>query len=102
MPAVIAVLWASFYSMIGTLVGRVLFSLGMGFFTYGGISIMLDQIKAQVIANFSGAGGVILGILATAKVDQCISILFSAVLIKFTLAGMNKANGTITKLGVKS
>lgn len=102
MPAIIAVLWGAFYSMIGTLVGRVLFSLGMGYVTYSGFDYMLDTIKNQVIANFSGAGPVILGVLYHAQVDRCISIIFSAVLIKLTLAGVNKANGTMTKLTVKS
>lgn len=102
MPVIIGILWGAFYSMIGTLVGRILFSLGMGFITYSGIDFMLNAIKAQVIASFTNVGPVLLGVLYTAKVDVCISILFSAVLIKFTLAGMNKVNGSITSLKVKS
>lgn len=102
MPAIVAVLWGAFYSMIGTLVGRVLFSLGMGYVTYSGFDYMLNAIKNQVISSFSGAGPVILGILYHAQVDKCVSIIFSAILIRLTLAGVNKANGSMSKLVVKS
>lgn len=102
MPAIIAVLWGAFYSMIGTLVGRVLFSLGMGYVTYSGFDYMLNSIKNQVVGYFSGAGQDILGVLYHAQFDKCISIIFSAILIRLTLAGVNKANGTMSKLVVKS
>lgn len=98
MPSIIAVLWGAFYSMIGTMVGRVLFSLGMGYVTYSGFDYMLDKIKNQIIDNFTGAGPVVLGILYHAKVDVCISIIFSAILIKYTLSGFNKANGSFTRM----
>lgn len=101
MPALVAVLWGAFYSMIGSLVGRVLGSLGMGYVAYSGINFMLDKIKALVIAQFTGTGQVILGVLYTAKLDVCISIIFSAVLIRFTLAGMSAANGTMKQIKVK-
>lgn len=102
MSALIGTLWAAFYSMIGSLVGRVLFSLGMGYVTYSGFDYMLGNIKDMVLSNFSGAGPVILGMLYVGKVDVCISIIFSAILIKLTLNGVNKANGTMTKFTVKS
>lgn len=101
MPALVAVLWGAFYAMIGSLVGRVLASLGMGFVSYTGINFMLNQIKQLVISQFAGAGSVILGVLYTAKLDVCISIIFSAVLIRFTLAGMSAANGTMKQIKVK-
>lgn len=101
MPVVIAALWGAFYSMIGTIVGRVLFSLGMGYVTFSGIDFMFEKIKNQIVSSFEGAGPVILGVLYHAKIDQCISIIFSALLIKMTLAGMNKANGTFSSIKIK-
>lgn len=96
MPIFIAALLGGLIQAAGTLVGRVLLSLGIGAVTYTGFSVALDAFKAQIFTNFSQTGTVIVGMLYTLRVDQAVNITISAVLIKYTLAGLT--SGTITKL----
>lgn len=101
MPVIIGILWGAFYSIIGSLVGRILLALGMGVVEFAGFQYMFSKIKNMVVDYFSQVGPDIMGVLYTAQVDVCISITFSAILIKMTLQGLNSANGTFKKMGMK-
>lgn len=101
MPAIIGVLWGGFYSIIGSLVGRVLLALGLGVVEFAGFQYLFSKIKNMVVGYFTQAGPEIMGVLYAAQVDVCLSITFSAILIKMTLQGLNSANGTFKKMGMK-
>lgn len=101
MPALIGLLWSGFYSIIGSLVGRVLLALGLGVVEFAGFQFLFSKIKNMIVGYFQQAGPEIMGVLYTAQVDVCLSITFSAILIKMTLQGLNSANGTFKKMGMK-
>lgn len=89
MPVIVAMVWQAFFAILGTLVGRVLTAVGMGVVVYTGMSSSLDWLKAQAVASFSGLPADVLGMLATMKVGESISLVFSAILVRLVANGMN-------------
>jgi len=99
MPLLIAALWGALVPMLGTLVGRVLVSIGIGYVTFTGISTSLDWAKAQFLSGLSGAPAAALGLASTMKVGVCVSMLLSAVAARLLLAGLT--SGALTKMITK-
>lgn len=98
MPAFLALF--SFISAIaGPIVAKVLTSLGVGLVTYTGLTLLLDQAKDALISNISSTGAAYVALLGLAKLDVVINITLGAVTARATLAGIDKASGSITKLG---
>lgn len=75
-------------TVAGSLVGRVLIALSIGYVAYSGVQALLDTIKAQVISMLSGAPANIVIIMSLLKVDVATSILFSALAARLVLKGL--------------
>jgi hypothetical protein len=99
MPLFIAALWGAVVPMLGTLVGRVLVSLGIGYVTYTGIDASLMWAKAQFLSSLAGAPAAAVGLASTMKVGVCVSMLLSAVAARLVLAGLT--SGALTKMVTK-
>src|SRR4051794_698103 len=97
MPALVAWLLGGLGSIAGQVVGRALLSLGFGWLAYKGMDTTLTWLKSQALAGFSGLTPQVLGLLATMKVGESISIVFSALLVRLTLQGF-KQGGAIYKM----
>ncbi|MGU2531130.1 DUF2523 domain-containing protein, partial [Pseudomonas aeruginosa] len=98
MPMFVA-LFSFLSSIAGPLVAKVLISLGIGAVTYTGISLMISQIKTYAVSMFGSVGADYAAILGLAKVDVALNIVFAAVVARAVISGMDKASGSITKLG---
>lgn len=99
MPLFLASLWGGLISVAGTLVGRVLISLGIGYVTFTGVDASLDWAKAEFLAGLSGAPAAAVGLAGVLKVGQCVSMLLSALTARLVLAGLT--SGSITRMVVK-
>lgn len=88
MPVWVLSLLGGVLSIVGSLVGRVLLSLGVGFVAFNGVQSLMSSMKAQVISQFSGLPSTIVGILAVTKVDVAISIVFSAIAARLVINGL--------------
>lgn len=88
MPVFLAALAGAFINIAGTLAGRVLLSLGFGIVAYTGLNSTLSWLKTQAVSALSGLPAQALGMLATMKVGECISIIFSAILVRQILNGL--------------
>lgn len=88
MPLFIAALIGGLIQAAGSMVGRVLISLGVGYVTYSGVSVLLNALKAQVINSFSGLPAVAIQVLSMMKVDVCLNILFSALAARLLVKGL--------------
>lgn len=99
MPLFIAALWGALVPMLGTLVGRVLVSLGIGYVTYTGIDASLSWAKAQFLSSLAGAPAATVGLASAMKVGVCVSMLLSAVAARLVLAGLT--SGALTKMVAK-
>jgi len=100
MPAFLAFFWGSFSAVMGTLVGKVLVSLGLTYVTYTGVSAGFGWAKAQFISGMSGLPGDALGIAYALKVDVCVSMVLSALTARLLLAGLT-SSGSFTRVAVK-
>lgn len=99
MPLLIASLLGGLLQLAGSLVGRVLLSLGMSFVVFTGINIGFDMLKNIITDNMSGMGADVVNVLAFFWVDRAISL----VLATYTAALALKMAGSdsITKLVTK-
>jgi hypothetical protein len=96
MPLLIAALWGALVPMLGTMVGRVLVSLGIGYVSYTGIDATMGWAKAQFLSGMSGLPSQAIGLASTMKVGVCVSMLLSALVARLVLQGLT--GGTITKM----
>lgn len=83
----------------GTLVGRVLISLGISYLSYKGLDAMVTAAKDQFFQSLGGVSGTTVGLLGVLKVDVCVNMICSALVGRLTLAGMT--SGAVKKMVLK-
>ncbi|MDP3887126.1 DUF2523 domain-containing protein [Hydrogenophaga sp.] len=96
MPLFIAALIGALVSAAGTLVGKVLISLGIGYVAYSGIDTMLESAKADVFSRIAGQGSLVTQLAGVLQIGTCINILASAYLARLVVAGLT--NGKLTSM----
>lgn len=99
MPLFVAALLGALVSGAGSIVGRVLISLGIGYVTYTGLSLLAGAIKTQVVGLLGSAPGQMIAVMSLLKIDVAVSILFSALAARWVLAGLT--SGALTRMIVK-
>ena len=99
MPLWVAAIVGGLIQVAGTLVGKVLLSLGIGYITYTGVDTGIAWAKVQFIANVSGLPADAVQIMGVLKIGTAVSILSSALLARMTLAGLT--SGSFKKMVVK-
>jgi len=80
--------WAFILFVLPHIIGKIVSIVGLTFVTYYGINELLDNLKEQF---YGYAGGLPSGAIELAQiigVDKAVSIIFSAVSIKFVLKGL--------------
>jgi hypothetical protein len=96
MPIFVAALIGALIQAAGSLVGRVLISLGIGYVVFSGVDASIGWAKTQVLAHLQGMPATALGVASGMKVGTCVSILTSALLARLTFQGMT--SGTMKKM----
>lgn len=91
MPLFLSALGGMLINIAASLVGQVLIALGISVVTYTGVSAVLDTLKADALAAFSGLPADLVGLLAYLKVGVAMSIITSAVAVRLTLSGLTGA-----------
>src|SRR5207245_8870182 len=99
MPFFLAAVWVALIQMAGTLVGKVLVSLGIGFVEYTALDASLNWLKATIAAQWSGIGADTLQVASTMRLGTGVSILISAIGARLVLDGMTA--GKIKRMVVK-
>jgi hypothetical protein len=92
LPIVLASVGGMLLSITGSLVGRVLLSLGIAVITYGGVDLTLTWLKGQAVASFSGLPAEMVALMAYMKIGNCISMIFSAIVVRQTLNGLSSGS----------
>lgn len=77
-----------------TIVGQVLIALGIGFFTYQGVDLILAQAHDAMFAQLGGLNSDILSMLGAMKVGSALNIVFSAVTARAGISGLLAAGKT--------
>lgn len=70
--------------IVGTLAGRVLLSLGIGFVSYAGITAALNAVRGHIDTAWA-AGGDILNIMYLAGMGEAVGILLAAMTVRGAL-----------------
>jgi hypothetical protein len=99
MPIFLAALFGGLVQLAGSLVGRVLIALGIGYATYTGVSTGIGAIQSTVQSYLTGAPATIAAMLGVLKADVCVSILVSAIVARLTLKGLT--SGSMTRAFIK-
>lgn len=99
MPVFLAALLGGLVSAAGSIVGRVLIALGIGFVAYTGVDVTMTAIKTGI----ASAGGALpmglAGMLGVLKIGTGFNILISALVARLTLNGLT--SGTIKRMVIK-
>lgn len=90
MPIFIAALIGGLVQAAATMAGRVLVGLGIGVAVFTGVSSLINTAKATAFQYLDTAASVVqiaqyMGML---QIGTCINILFSALMIRLTLRGL--------------
>lgn len=70
---------------------RVLIALGVGFVSYEGLTLLVGQIQAQVIAYWGQVGQVVFQVLSLSGFPQAMGIVLSAFAAKVSMTVAAKA-----------
>jgi len=92
--------WASLVGAIiqvsGTIVGKVLVSLGIGYVSYSGIDLAFSFARSTFLSGLSGLPADAVALAGALKIGVCISMLLSALTVRATLGGLT--SGTLTRM----
>ena len=88
-------LLGGFLAIAPTLIGKILLALGIGVATYSGIDVSLGWLKSSAVSALVGLPPSVVGMLSLMRVGSCISMVFSAILIRLALDGVT--NGVLKK-----
>ena len=83
-----AVIGGAFLNILGTLVGKVLLALGLGVASYAGFSASLSWLKSSAVSALLSLPPDVVSMLSLMRVGSCISMVFSALIVRLTLQGM--------------
>ena len=99
MPVFIAALLGGLVSAAGSLVGRILISLGVSYVSYKGLDVLFTGIQTAIQSNLSGLPAGAIGLMGILKVGTSINIIFSAIVVRLTLGGLT--GGAVKKIVLK-
>jgi hypothetical protein len=100
MPLWVAAIIGGLVQAAGTLVGRVLISLGFGYTVFTGIDTSITWARDQFVTAVSGLGPTVVSLAGTLKIGTAVSIISSALAARMLLNGLT--GGAIRKLTLKN
>jgi hypothetical protein len=83
-------------SVAGTLVGKVLLSLGIGFAVYTGVDTSIAWASSTFVSGMSGIPLIAYKVAGLLKVGVCVSMMTSALTTRLVMGGLT--SGSITKM----
>lgn len=90
-----AIIGGALLLIVRSLVLRAITALGMGLVVYTGLNQTMGWLKTQAIDKLKALPPETLEIMAYCEVGTCISMIFSAIAIRFTLKGLT--SGSLVK-----
>ena len=99
MPLWVASIIGGLIEVAGTIVGKVLLSLGLGYTVFTGVDTSLDFAKAQFLTGLSGLPADAAAVAGLMKVGVCVSMLIAALTARLALQGLT--GGTLKRLVTK-
>lgn len=88
LPAILASLLGGLLSVVSSVVGRVLVSLGIGFTVYSGLDVALSFLRDQAVSRLQSLPPEVVGLISYLGVGSALNIVFSALAAKMVLNGV--------------
>jgi len=88
MQIFIGALIGGLIQVLGTLVGKVLVSLGIGYAVYSGVDVSIAYARDMFINRISAQGANAVAVASALKVGVCVSIITSAITTRLTINGL--------------
>jgi len=98
-PIIVASLVGGLIQACGTLVGKVLVSLGFGLAVYTGLQTGLSWLQSQIVSNANALPIQVIAVMGALKVGSIVNILLSALSARMLLNGVS--SGTLKRWVVK-
>ncbi|WP_382155138.1 DUF2523 domain-containing protein [Hydrogenophaga sp. ANAO-22] len=89
---------AGLASGVGQIVAKTLVTLGIGYVSYTGLDALITLNEAQILTLIQTLPPTAVQLLGVLKVGTCIRIVFSALMMRATLFGLNE--GVIKRMQV--
>lgn len=98
MPLLMSLL-GGLLTIAGSMVGRILLALGMGYVSYSGFDLLVGWLLNQIKSDISSMPAEVVQFLAYLWVDRAITMVFAAysAAIVVKLAGSTKITKLVTK-----
>lgn len=87
-PIIVGTIIGGFLQALGSFVGRVLVSLGIGYAAFAGMDTSIQWAKDFAVAKITALPPNAVAVAATLQVGTCISILTSALIVRLVMRGM--------------
>lgn len=97
MPWIASIIGNMLLGIAGSLAAQVLVGLGVGVVTYMGVDTAIGWLKTSAVTAFLGLPSQVVGMLSLMKVGSCVSMVFSALLIRITLSGIASGSKQFVK-----
>lgn len=91
MPLILSICAAVVTALLTNIVSRVVGAIGFGMVGYAGANAVMDLLKGLIAQNLNSTSNTVLAIVSIAGFGQGLSIIFSALVMRATLAGMDSA-----------
>lgn len=99
MQVFIGALIGALIQVLGTMVGKILVSLGIGYAVFTGVDVSIAYARDMFISRLAAQGGNAVAVASSMKVGVCISIITSALTTRLLLNGLT--GGTLKRFTVK-
>lgn len=84
------IIWGTLFYVVGSLITRVLLSLGVVVVTYKGVQVVIDWIMQAGLSALSGLPSELVSLLSYMNIGVCISMITSAFAMRLTLDGLDE------------
>jgi Protein of unknown function (DUF2523) len=96
MPLFLSTLLGLIIQSVGTLVGRILISLGISYVAYKGIDLLINTVRDSTIDRLGQLSSVAVQFAGVLQIGTCVNIMASAAIAKLTLMGLQ--SGTLSRM----
>lgn len=94
---VAATIWTFLAATIPFLIVKILVGLGIGFITYTGAGLAIDEVATYVQSQMSGLPGYMLQLIGMLQMDTAISMILAAYAARIAVQAVS---GSITRLSM--
>lgn len=98
MQFLVAALIGALATSMGSLIGRALIALGIGFVTYKGIDVAIGSLKTQAINGVNSLPADALGLVGYLWIDKALTVIFSGVVV---VLSMKAIGGSVKRVVLK-